>query len=73
MVEWTEYAFPTEDASDRFGPSLTTNLVVMLTREKGGLAFCSLQQDKHSQVRRTVLVSLDLSSCHDSSSITGGS
>lgn len=45
------------------GLSLTSH-VVMPTRDREGLAFCSPQWDKHSQVRRTVLLSLDLSSCH---------
>lgn len=36
--------------------------IVMSTRQREGLAFCSEQWDRHSRVRRTVLVFLDLRS-----------
>lgn len=47
--------------------------LVMSAREREGLAFCSQQWDKHSQVRRAELLSLDPSSSHISASVTGGS
>lgn len=64
-------ASPASDASDRGGPSVGSKSDRYVNKTES-LAFCFRKWDKHGQVRRTVLVSSDMSSGPVSATICSG-